>query len=367
MSHDSSLIALVDWNRGGHNETNLREYAAALVSLGCRVAVLSPYPLRFDSPFITSLYFAPRIRSATSASWKLSLELWRLQRKLSRLIKQAEHHFNQSCELVFFSCLYASESRHIRAAVAALSQSWSGLYLHVAGDARQYFPPTFKTLAVLDEQAEGLFFPDVTNAETATTLLAQKLRDFAGKRPLISLTGYLQPSKGMMPLIDLALRDGLPDYAFAFVGELCRANFSSDQLAKITAAEKQSPNSLFHFHRLPDEASYNAVIQTSDILYAAYIDFPHSSNTLTKAAVFEKPVIVSRGHLMERRTRDFRLGEVVTQNDTVSIVQAIHRISADHPQWLAQQQPRWKEYREAHSQTALRQSFRQLLEVYGIR
>ena len=338
-----------------------------MVSLGCRVAVLSPYALRFDSPFITSLYFAPRIRSAAPPSWKLPLELWHLQRKLRHLIKQAEQHFNQSCELVFFSCLYASESRHIHAAGAALSQPCSGLYLHVAGDARQYFPPTFKTLAVLDEQAEGLFFPDVANAETTATPLAQKLRDFAGKRPLVSLTGYLQPSKGIMPLIDLALRDDLQDYAFAFIGELCRANFSSDQLAKIATAEKQSPNGFFHFHRLPDEASYNAIIQASDILYAAYIDFPHSSNTLTKAAVFEKPVIVSRGHLMERRAKDFRLGEVVPQNDAGSIVQAIRRITEDYPQWFAQKQPRWKEYREAHSRTVLRQSFRQLLEIYGVR
>ncbi len=57
------------------------------------------------------------------------------------------------------------------------------------------------------------------------------------------------------------------------------------------------------------------MIDAADVVFCAFDDFPFSSNTLTKAAVFEKPVVVSEGYLMAERVRSYRTGEVVPQGN----------------------------------------------------
>ena len=59
------------------------------------------------------------------------------------------------------------------------------------------------------------------------------------------------------------------------------------------------PENFFsHTEYLPDETQFNAIINASDIIFAAYKDFTISSNMPGKAAAFDKPILVSTGYLL---------------------------------------------------------------------
>jgi len=50
-------------------------------------------------------------------------------------------------------------------------------------------------------------------------------------------------------------------------------------------------------HYLESEADFNELISISNILFAVYRNFHDSSNMLAKAAVFNKPILVSNQYL----------------------------------------------------------------------
>jgi hypothetical protein len=101
---------------------------------------------------------------------------------------------------------------------------------------------------------------------------------------------------------------------------------------------------------IESERDVNAIIAAEDLLYAVYRDFKDSSNSLTKASIFEKPLLVSDGYLMAERVRADRLGAVVTFGNVAIIAAGLNEVCA---------RPRsefgFSAYREAHSLDALRE------------
>src|SRR5690606_17180288 len=120
-----------------------------------------------------------------------------------------------------------------------------------------------------------------------------------------------RPSKGVATMARLAVEHPELDATFLFAGEVEWRAFSAEELGWIKRARELRGRVVFHGRRIPDEASYNALVRACSVLWAVYPNSPHSSNTLTKAAVFERPVLAADGHLMARRIREYRLGEVV--------------------------------------------------------
>ena len=97
------------------------------------------------------------------------------------------------------------------------------------------------------------------------------------------------------------------------------------------------------------------------MLYSAYRNFRHSSNILTKAALFEKPVIVSRGHLMAERVERFRLGVAIEQDSAAECAGALRRLcGADRPSAGAGAS-RFDDYLRRHSQASFRAQLAELL------
>jgi hypothetical protein len=173
--------------------------------------------------------------------------------------------------------------------------------------------------------------------------------------------GHLRPNKGIINLAKVALNPAMGGIAFAFAGEIPWGMFDPADRESMERAIACAPSAIFHLARIPHEVEYNAIVCASDVIFAAYRNFPHSSGTLTKAAVFEKPLIVSEGHLMAKRVREFRMGEVVPQDDNEAIIQAIRRLTQDYPGWLVKNNPCWQAYRELNSYPALVKSFTTLL------
>jgi hypothetical protein len=75
-----------------------------------------------------------------------------------------------------------------------------------------------------------------------------------------------------------------------------------------------------HADYLPDETSFNAILAGADIIFAVYRDFYRSSNMLSKAAYFEKPILVSSGCLMGERVARYGIGLAVASNSASEIL-----------------------------------------------
>jgi glycosyltransferase involved in cell wall biosynthesis len=93
-----------------------------------------------------------------------------------------------------------------------------------------------------------------------------------------------------------------------------------------------------------------------------YLDFPHSSGILGKAAEFEKPIIVSNKYCMGERVSKYEIGLTVDENDTDALYQAICQLTT-----IQQQESNFNlrfdfaTYRQVHSHSQLQQSFATLL------
>ena len=68
-----------------------------------------------------------------------------------------------------------------------------------------------------------------------------------------------------------------------------------------------------------DERCFNELIAISSVIFAVYRDFKRSSNMLSKAAYFEKPILVSDEFLMGERVQRYKIGQAVKPDDALQI------------------------------------------------
>jgi glycosyltransferase involved in cell wall biosynthesis len=310
--------------------------------------------------------------------------------EVKKKIRAWEAEQGKAMELVFFACIYDDQFRRFKEAKWALPYQWSGMYLNSrpfrmpgtvnpqSGEkpcpARIFRAAKLHALAVLDEgvtaAAEKLcgrpvvVFPDLTDegvAKEQAGLLA-KIKTFAAGAPVVAALGHMQHTKGVVTLARLAMDPANRDWCFAFVGEAQWGLFKPEDRALIAGLADRCPNVFAHFESVPDGENFNSAVQAADVIFAGYLNFPNSSNILTKAAVFRKPLIVSDGYVMAERVRKYALGEVVPEGDVAATGRAIREILQDKNTWLARRKPRWEEYHAQHSYARLKDSFSKLLE-----
>jgi len=412
-------IALVDWNTSGHHRMHMRAFAQTLLDSGHRVIVLYPQPEEildvinqyygvrdFSPAFDSGIHPAANVDSGTincpvksgtevphsknssfAAApfhrvkyplWPAPLRHWAetfpIVSNFKKQLAACERQLGAPCDFVFFNCLYEKQAWMLRAlADACAPRPWSFLYLHANA-----FPPhtgknkavqrllqhdRLHSIAVLDERASDsgqrltnrpiVVFPDFTTTDYEPSHpLERDLLAFKGNSPLVLAIGHLLRNKNYQTLLQAALRPEARDIKFAFIGECSR---HLRQKARCLNA----PNLYFKLDYIETDAAYNACIRASDVLFAAYRDFEHSSNTLAKAAAFERPVIVSEGplSLMAQRAREYNLGEIVPQDDATAVLRAIRKLTSPPQPNQPAASRRWADYRERHSLAALRDAF----------
>jgi hypothetical protein len=395
------LIVLVDWAAGGHNATHLTQFFCAVTELGLdAVLVCDPMVAEQVRERLTAAARqAPKIYGVSIPKFvpnrpralHLCLRKAFLQNRVRDAILAAEQEHGRRASLVFFSCLFEDWASEMLGALRLLDRPCSTLYLHP----RQFHPavarppaevrelykllmdPRMKAIATMNEDVADTIsrrlakpvvtFPEITDEEhDPNHPLKQRLRRFAGSSPLIVLAGYLGPWKGSYLLARVSLMPEAADLCFAFVGSFSLEAFPSHERKILAQCMNRSDNSLFHLARIPDGNCYNAVIDAADVVFCAFQNFRFSSNTQTKAALLERPVIVSEGHLMAERVRKYQLGEIIPEDDPHAALAAIRRITNSYPQWLSDNAPKWAEYRKAHSHEALKSSFKRLLSSMGV-
>lgn len=408
----NTTVALVEWHWMGHHPSYAVHLALAISNAGMDVVPFCANPADFQR----------RLNSSTDQSLKHSGKIHQaiqIQRAGSRIkwprrllpIGQAINHFgilgkqlrrwsqsnSRAIDQVFFCCIYDIDFEFFRYADPFFRFPWAGLYFNsrffrlpgtrIPYQARISCPEKFFSLpsctgvAVVDPQAvqamqerigankRVILFPDFTDVSldcaTASTpsSLASKIRSFANGKPIISLVGHLQRTKGLLSFTRAACDSSMQDITFFLGGEINWQEISEPDKQWLLQKWEEKPNIFTHFQRLSSEVVLNQVIVESDIIYTAYRDFPNSSNILTKAALLQRPVVVSEGHLMAELVRDYQLGEVVRDDDLANICQTLRTML--QPGYFNQlsQRARWQDYADLQSADRLPQAFQQLLAV----
>jgi hypothetical protein len=189
--------------------------------------------------------------------------------------------------------------------------------------------------------------------------LARSLVERAAGRAIVLQLGSISPHKNIAQLIDVIRHADPQRYFFAIIGEVFWDSFGSDEPALREFFASPPQNCLCEAAYIDDERELNSIILSADILYAVYTGFRGSSNTLTKAAIFERPIIVSDESVMGERVRRYRLGAAVKNGDIAGIASCLETLRA---------RPRsdfgFASYRCDHSEEALQRDLAKLLSQW---
>jgi len=305
-------------------------------------------------------------------------------------IKKASSQLGYAPDLVFFNWIDSYLSNYLSYPIIdqIFPYPWSGicfqprLQFNPSQPKRQGWvdyqavlnSPRCRSVAVMDEGHATLLqdkisspvvtFPDLTDESPPDPdfSVVNQLYEKARGRKIIGLLGSLNKRKGLLTLLAVAQKSQQENWFFAFVGQLSPYLFAPEELTRIKDFAKSPPsNCFFHLELIPDEPQFNAVVNACDILFAAYENFPYSSNLLTKAAVFRKLVIASEEFCIGERVRRFRLGITIEQGNVGGCIKALHEL-CDHPDSsLAKLQPDFTGCHQRHSASQLRTVLEEIL------
>ncbi|MGM9760207.1 MAG: hypothetical protein ACI30I_08875, partial [Parabacteroides sp.] len=283
----------------------------------------------------------------------------------------------QGTDLLFFCCLddYMNELMPKWLFSVCMPYPFTGLFLSPR-KAGRYFHldqrnvlsvPSCKAVGVLDEfchphmrpyQPNLVMFPDFADEAIPNehyTWAVEILKKARG-RTVISLLGAINPRKGVRTFVETARQMDDRAYFFVMAGKafLTQAEY---QYVHENFANRE--NCLFWDQRIPTEADFNRLVEVSDVIFAAYVNFSQSSNMFAKASLFRKPVIVSKGYYMEEIVQHYQIGRVIGQDSVTDCMEAIrylerHAIEPSH----------YETYLSHHSRTRLSDCFQTLLSYY---
>ena len=362
-------IALIDPFWTGHHSTYIKLFTKAILSLDYTVMVFCPKPQEVmewvaadceHSKLKLHLFelHEPEPSRFPYEPVKRALNGFRMWRSAAKAIKSARRETGLCPDLVYFAYLDAYLDYYTTPRIVDLlfPYAWTGLFFS-PWYLRQYEqesdiqgPPTEYDVELLARRCRGfgildegiaermrkrfpgkqiVVFPDVADGSPSDRdfPLFREVVAKANGRKIVTLLGGVAKRKGILTLLEAATRMQSDECLFLVSGPLIEQAFEPGEVPTILRMAANPPqNCFFHFDFIPGETRFNALVELSDILFAGYENFPHSSNLLTKAALFEKPVIVSRGYLMEERVKAFGLGECIGEGDVSECIAAIRRL-----------------------------------------
>lgn len=414
----AKTVALIDWNSGGHHNYHFASYSSAFVSLGCRLIKLAPDQLKcfcnvwsvaqnrrtksvcgqisdsyhVDPPPAYRDWLPGRLRPIAQAMEHFG--------GIARKLRHWERVFESEIDLVFFSCVYDWEFAYFRSSQCLFPYRWAGMYnnsrpvrmpgavipgLNIPPCPERIF--SAKRLISVTVPDEGIVVgmeqftkgrpvvavPEMTDSvlpseESDDWEIAIQLLARAEHRPIIVLTGRLHPDTGIIELAEVIHRVQT-DHALFFIGG--NVHWPEGQ-----QADKKRPfeilraaqNVVLHERAIPEHA-LNAIFSVSDLVLAPRLEFVGSSNILTKAAAFHKPVIVCDRYSMAERTRRHGLGVVLPSVNSEELIKdlgdVLSRCQTKEDIARLAPSPDWDGYLKAHSQERLVEALGEVLSALG--
>ena len=407
-------VLLADPRWEGHHPTYFFEFTASLLRLGHRVMALCRKPQEFEEGaraicarmgisfeervFVGQLddpdkaYFRPKHDHdpiSTVVRWN------QLKLAMDRTAKES----GSKPDFVFLPWMdsYLRFQPSLRLA-SKLGVPWSGLYFRnhhfgsslgavrraAKGD-RSLRNKDLVAVGILDERFQAemakqsgkkiIPFPDITNETPPETssLFSQKITKQAEGRKIIGMVS-LEKRKGFLTMLKIAeATAGREDWFFVAAGKYAQDTCNEEEQAYVQSVQKKvDSGELDNIYlqvpgeRVNDGADFNSLIKSFDVIYAAYEDFQGSSNALTKGAIFERPLIATRGECVGGRVEKYGMGLTIEQGSVSEGEEAIRKVLANED-WqgkpLAKQ---FSDYHALHNRERLDAVFSELLEL-GLR
>jgi hypothetical protein len=158
------------------------------------------------------------------------------------------------------------------------------------------------------------FLPDITDTDLPLepNAFAIDIKRRAAGRRIVFMGGSIGKQKNLAQWVALILNVDPAQWYFVQVGRISHNNLLPEDTQALARIQQQSPENLYlHADYLQDETSFNAIIAAADVIFAVYRDFYRSSNMLSKAAYFEKPILVADQCLMGDRVTQYEIGVAV--------------------------------------------------------
>jgi glycosyltransferase involved in cell wall biosynthesis len=380
----------------GHHAGYLAAFIDGFIELGCRVDVLCPniqgYEEHFDKFESDVCFYEFEFSLGTKGSkWELRKEVRDYLKILSVKIGDIEKEHGIHVDLLYFCMIDSLMGKTLFSwdIEQCLPYSFSGLYFHPVHfrlpiKFERFRVGPFKIDAPLDARnckgfmllddavaeqyiakgANAFSMPDfsINDELTKNCTISEEIKNLANGRKIICLIGSQQKRKGLLSLLRAAQELSKNDFYFVIVGQLVRETYTKEEVVEI---EKllQMNNVYKKLEYVRSEQEINEYIQCSDLIFAAYENFCHSSNMLIKASVFQVPLIVSSGYYMEEQVEQHSLGVSVPESDVAAIVSVLNGVEI----WKLKDSEQFRKgcacYAESNSKDKVKEVLQQMLEV----
>jgi hypothetical protein len=176
------------------------------------------------------------------------------------------------------------------------------------------------------------YLPDITDTRVREDFLTtnQQVREIQSRargRKIVFMGGSIGKQKNLAVWHEVVRTSSPEEWFFVQIGRINRNNLTPADEASLERISTNTPENLYVYDDyLADERQFNEIIASSDVIFAVYRDFTRSSNMLSKAASFRKPVLVSQEGLMGERVSRFKIGGTVIADDVNSIISGLNSV-----------------------------------------
>lgn len=264
--------------------------------------------------------------------------------EFAQRVHKALKHTKWQPEVVFnmYMDLYRTDTVSWQAFDAVCQLPWSGIRFvprHEPTEA-YYLSPSLFGMCFLDEticeqyvlrlpHKTFEYLPDITESALPSqpSDIAQGIKALAKGRKIVFLGGTIGGGKNLARWYELIQRVDPAKWFFLQIGEVHENSLTPEDILARQRVMQVMPENLFiHPAYLPDEKTFNEIIQLSDVLFAVYRNFRISSNMLGKAAAFDRPIVVAKGYLMGQRVTTYGIGRAVAEDDVAQMQAALEML-----------------------------------------
>ncbi|MDA0196246.1 MAG: hypothetical protein O2887_10915 [Bacteroidetes bacterium] len=350
------VIALIDPHSGGHHIAFMRFFVQVLIEKGYKVIVFHQNTEQDLLPWVKTRlgtvselfvedfdlqHSEPKFYGRFNSMIK-GLNYWR---QISRLIKRKERQLELKIDVVFFAWLDTYLVNYLHPLIVRwfFPYKWSGLYFHprhmrlsksedkpvgisgvdVVLTSKNCLGIAIHDRGIVEQYKRRLLgkkivvFPEIADGTPPKKDLAlvQRIKLKARDRSVTGIIG-LSKQQGLMLFKRLSEHPNLGDFFFAFIGLFNDRDMTQEEKREWQIFVNSKPeNCLFEFGRIEEGADYNAVFCALDFPFLVYQEFSSTSNRLTKAAIFEKPVIATEKYCIGEDVKSYGLGITTSEVD----------------------------------------------------
>lgn len=236
--------------------------------------------------------------------------------------------------------LYSSDSQTWRIFAKRMKSHWAGIHMdmtHTLVDRPYSKSKTLELIYTINEPPKESihaayqhfqyqWLPDVTDTSLPerTSDVATLIKKHAAGRKIIFLGGAIGGTKNITLWTELIFKLDKKQYFFVQIGKIDYSTLSKSDLQGLKKIQNSVPENVYLIDAyLENEAIFNEIISLSSVIWGVYRDFDRSSNILTKAALFSKPIVVSNRYLMGRRVIEYKIGMTVSETNVEDVSAAI--------------------------------------------